>query len=387
MPSRTRKAPLVRLHEITGSLCDYALPMNTLPGLPPELLLYISDFLAPIDLVCFAMCNRRILDLSQRQISRLSPSESKSKLSVLARLERDLPETFTCKFCQTLHRCDVFTEKISIHGKRFLGLSDIDRGPQCLHEWLLRRYSKPYRTHPTPGCFSTTYDNSFSYWDAAHSIPFLHLKLAMKRFYTEGRCGISTDILANKQVLTASEWVQDIILEPTPYLDWRGKSSLVDDQPGWQHFLFFFFCFWEHNYVKYPTTSKFKSLSEVAQNIKAGTAIDLSCDVCNTDLHIELRCNDIGTALILTKWVYLGACLTDEDPLWKVHAEYADSRLSAKAHSHRITNPRSNFEETTPTSCEQLTLQNLSYLQNERYKDTMFCDDQSYELELWELEA
>lgn len=93
-------------------------PLTILARLPPELILSIIDFLTLPDIICFSLCNHRLLQLCQGHIKRLSPSPIavEDKLSVLTRLERDQPEYFTCKVCKLLHKFD---------GLHSLGLDDL----------------------------------------------------------------------------------------------------------------------------------------------------------------------------------------------------------------------------------------------------------------------
>ena len=147
--------------------------MTTLAGLPPELLLSISDFLPVVDLVCFSLCNRRFFALSQRQIKRLPPRTQDDTLSILNRLERDTPEYFSCDMCNILHRYD---------GSESFGLSVSEREKTCRLPCVqTRRWfstSCTMRTH-----LGITY--------AQYEFSFLHLKLAMKRFHYGPRSGLA----------------------------------------------------------------------------------------------------------------------------------------------------------------------------------------------------
>lgn len=81
--------------------------MTTLPGLPSKLLFNIFDLLPPVDIKCLSLCNRRLYKLSPAYYRPFSPALARTeKLSILARLERDLPEYFACYICQRLHKYD-----------------------------------------------------------------------------------------------------------------------------------------------------------------------------------------------------------------------------------------------------------------------------------------
>lgn len=75
---------------------------SRLTSLPSELLLHICDLLSPVDRVCFCLCNHRLhlLFTTTYQYSFLR----RDNLSILKRLERDLPGIFACDKCNVLHR-------------------------------------------------------------------------------------------------------------------------------------------------------------------------------------------------------------------------------------------------------------------------------------------
>lgn len=73
-------------------------------SLPSELILCISEFLLPPDLICFSLCNHRLymLLLSQRRRSYLSERE---RLLILQRLNNDdRLEYFACDICNNFHQ-------------------------------------------------------------------------------------------------------------------------------------------------------------------------------------------------------------------------------------------------------------------------------------------
>lgn len=83
--------------------CHYAQGPNTLGGLVVDLLLSITDFLPPEDIICLSLCNHRLLTVFEVQKKR-QVLEGTNRLSFLARLERDSPKYFTCYVCCALHR-------------------------------------------------------------------------------------------------------------------------------------------------------------------------------------------------------------------------------------------------------------------------------------------
>lgn len=156
-------------------------PITTLAGLPPELILSICDFLPLGDLICFSLCNHRIFGLSQRQAANLSHTQD-DKLTVLTRLERDLPQYFHCNICNILHKYDE-TERFVLTGPGFRGPCQLP----CARDWGWSMPRVTMRTHVTP-------------YYSFNIFSFLQLKLAMRRVYKGPRFGIDTDSLSFTQV-------------------------------------------------------------------------------------------------------------------------------------------------------------------------------------------
>ncbi|CRL27699.1 Cyclin-like F-box [Penicillium camemberti] len=81
---------------------------TTLPDLPLELLLVISDHLSPVDIACLALCNRRLLlslgsacdDLPK---NRTGGPEDGPRVDLLTRFSRGLPQYYLCDACLRLH--------------------------------------------------------------------------------------------------------------------------------------------------------------------------------------------------------------------------------------------------------------------------------------------
>ncbi|CRL30144.1 Cyclin-like F-box [Penicillium camemberti] len=343
--------------------------MTTLAGLPPELLLSISDFLPVVDLVCFSVCNRRFFALSQRQIKRLPPRTQDDTLSILNRLERDTPEYFSCEMCNILHRYD---------GSESFGLSVSEREKTCRLPCVqTRRWfstSCTMRTH-----FGITYTQ--------YEFSFLHLRLAMKRFHYGPRSGISTDSLSYTQVrhypmqsvypellsLFSAEAqicpdplglyirMQDIVLveELDDLIFRQGRSRIHSDpldnlMPCVDGFLL--------NFIT-PTVESLRNGGKAS--------FTYNCQMCNTDIQIEIGEFDSKIAVVLTRWVNLGPGLTQDDILWntQVIAPYSDSWIDLDDPRHLLTSPRLCFEEMAPQSFEDLRSRNLSHLENQQFKN------------------
>lgn len=338
--------------------------VTTLAGLLPELVLSISDFLPIVDLICFSVCNHRLRELSLRQMHQLLPLTQDDKLSILTRLERDLPEYFACEVCKLLHR---------YNGSESIGLSGLSYETSCplpcVKEWF--GLESTLRTHSVPS-------------HAKIPVSFLQLKLAMRRFYYGPKSGVSTASLSHTQVshhrieksnpTIISLFSREAQICPKPpaicirtqdILVGRTLDELILD-PN------------ELNSDPFEICPHFGPLgfTPLKQffDKKEDNSFAYNCHMCNTDYLVEITEFDFKLALIMTKWVNLGPCLTQEDLLWKCHVQCAygsRARLDGDDPIRDPTayNPRLCFENMAPQSFEDLRSRNLSYLRQQKYKN------------------
>lgn len=141
--------------------------------LPLELFLSICDLLPYEDLVCFSLCNHGLFNLLKAQKRRMSHTRD-DILSLINRLEQDLPGHFACEICLILHE---FEELENLDWQGFPNLV-------CEAKW--RKDPMVFTSH--------------QYKNYVPPFSLIHVKLAMKRFYRGPRYGISTDCLEYTQV-------------------------------------------------------------------------------------------------------------------------------------------------------------------------------------------
>lgn len=384
-------------------------PLTTLAGLPPELILSIIALLTLPDIICFSLCNHRLLQLCQGHIKRLSPSPiaREDKLSILTRLERDQPEYFTCEVCNLLHKFDGLHSLglDDLHPKKTYHLPCIRIGNHVRHgrvniSELLKPKGDILRAHYSPS------------YSPSH-LSFLHIKLAMRKFFNASLPGIATDSLSWTQVCQTGAKsgqpgiislfsreaeicpehpslyvrLQDIVLFNT----WNELQSILDIHG-------FGYTLGGYNIVKLFMGNPL----EICSHLGLGhihEAVDhlldshkpLSaalCRICMTDYQIELAKVYSKSALIITRWINLGLGLSQQDLLWKAHAlpygltssgsldDYEFSPRSSFEHaaSQSFENefsPRSCFEHAASQSLEDLRTRNLSYLHDQQYKYVM----------------
>ncbi|CAI7642561.1 unnamed protein product [Penicillium glandicola] len=100
-----------------------------------------------------------------------------------------------------------------------------------------------------------------------------------------------------------------------------------------------------------------------------------NCEDCNTDYEIELFGNQPNGHLTvaMTRYINLGPGLSPDDPRWKVHTSpgWDEPEVCKLDSEYMNSSPRFTFNALTDTSLEDLTSRNLSYLEDERYRNMM----------------
>ena len=159
----------------------------TLVALPPERILLMADYLDPDELACVSLCNRQLFTLLQAQHRRqrtpqLSPREEQQiRVSILTRLERDIPNYFVCHSCKFLH---------SHNGSDCLGICEPHFQGICPLP-CLRRLPQWYGSAGTNLRLNLARCAVFGF--NFHST---HLQLSMRQFYQGPKAGISTEALS-----------------------------------------------------------------------------------------------------------------------------------------------------------------------------------------------
>lgn len=103
------------------------------------------------------------------------------------------------------------------------------------------------------------------------------------------------------------------------------------------------------------------------------------CDQCNTSWKLELReLEEKDICLVLTRWIDLGPGLSPEDHRWRIHLDF--ERIRALEASDMSGDPRMRFEmnsddpqysSSEALSDEEMYLRNVSLLRARRYRTVM----------------
>lgn len=372
------------LHGVTSSyagLCTRSIPS-------------VSEFLPPVDLIRFALCNRQILDLSQadREIRPLSTKDE--KWSLLRRLERDLPQSFACEICNILHQYE------GSDGFEIQGFTPRTRDLPCVQSH--KNWKDGLRTHSRD-------DHQTS------NLSFLHIRLAMKRFHHGLGSGISLESLSFTQgcyhqtrpgmislfsiegqvcpePLAFQIRMQDIVLvdkqadflsQTNPYVS--SGHSLDNYEICVHQTLFAFLRNIHPNKATMSETATHEvAPSTVLRSLQDGnqTCFTFTCRYCLMNAELEFCPFSSKAALIMTRWVDLGPVLKRDDLSWKKHIRRPPHPFDnipgpVKVHLPGRQETRETFEALVQQSYRRLRCHNLAYLRSQRYEPVMPYDKEA----------
>lgn len=156
-----------------------------LPDLPLKLLLMVAEDLSPVDVACLALCNRRLLSSLGSTCRNLPKGrtggggpEDGLRIDFLTRFSRDLPQYHLRHACLRLH----LWRKVALPGPKF-------KLPACVKflDGSVHRLKKPLYIIHYPS-------------HAYYKFYFVHLQLAIRRFYHGAQLGTPVQSLLYTEV-------------------------------------------------------------------------------------------------------------------------------------------------------------------------------------------
>lgn len=324
----------------------------------------IARYASPVDAACLALCNQRLLSALGREVWAPFRSIDMFREQFLRRLARNLPSYIFCHICSMLHSREV----IDPPGPAFKTGRYFP-----LHLKSVPSLNQFFRVHKTV---------------SSYHFKIFHLQLAMKRYYHGPEHGVSTDSLQFTEVRTAPGSSLTTLLSVEvricngPNLCLRIQNWAVLDTNSIDRFLlntkFLSICCdigmnSGDQYLPSLVRSAFKKLTNThTQSEDTGDPDILTCPVCETDYQLEMRrLNGNKLALVITKWLDIGAGLSPEDPKWRRHSELVMSgelRPQTIAPSGEV---KRLFEKESGRSLDSLTRINELYLLDNRFKETL----------------
>ncbi|EHA18453.1 hypothetical protein ASPNIDRAFT_37944 [Aspergillus niger ATCC 1015] len=298
--------------------------LSNLELLPRELLLHINNFLTTADIICLRLCSRTLNHFTTSFYDLKQTRDRSLALSVFTRLLRDSPRMFCCHYCAKLHLItDVFhpaSSKDLHHACPDLGILH-GNGPQPWIRWIVSVH-----------CLPTHYD-----------FRHCHLAAVLQNYKCGGQYGINAESLAYTEVVDYPQQpaistllsVEGRVCTPAGA---RQTPSLVLQIQHWVLFHDLEMVSGNDLDVLISVLAKLSICNwlsagrgKIGDDIQSairqrGFCWDeasiaegyMRCSHCGVEFQIALRdCGGDGKAVVITKWLDLGAGMDIEDPKWK----------------------------------------------------------------------
>ncbi|KAJ5341443.1 hypothetical protein N7541_010567 [Penicillium brevicompactum] len=369
-----------------------------LTELPLELLWMISGHLSPADSACLALCNHYLLrcfegtfskNFSNGRSSTPSPTDD-ARIELLTRLSYNLPQYYLCNICLRLH----LWRNVGLPNSSSPGFS---HSPADLD------------IHPDPHLRFGSYHPA--YMPSSHyKFHFVHLQLAMRRFYHGPEFGIPVESLLYTEVAAMRLPFRPTgrVLSPPlkrvkegfsrkniKMMLFSAEARICSTPPGLcmrtqdvalvtrENMLYMWTRgTYEEIYVCKHIHSKTLGFGDVVGSqfgrdfegiihvVNKG-----SCDHCNTSWQLELRLEGWDYAsMILTRWMDLGPGLSVDDVDWK----YRLREETSTPPEGGILDSRQRFEKdalqgmvSRALSEEGMYLRNIALIRGKGYQRVM----------------
>ncbi|KAL5335194.1 hypothetical protein BJX70DRAFT_375755 [Aspergillus crustosus] len=305
--------------------------------LPNELLYRICHFLPTPDQTCLSLSSKT-LKLVLYASCRTKSLARKDRLSVLSRLSRYLPDQFLCWFCASLHRSTSINPPTSPPITRF-------RTKRICH----------VNTEETSSRYRSLVINSR---DTFYDFQQSHLFLAMKRLYFGPEHGISLDSLSCTEVIEFEEHTTLMSIKARichPSQSQFSPDSKSNSKSKWNLHPRLILQVQNWLLINDPDPTP-QTISRLLQNLtvckhkdaeslqiyiynilvrqagwgraKAPISSDHICPHCTVNFQLDMRdCGPEGKAVVLTKWLDLGAGRDVDDKAWVKLVDTAKPRL------------------------------------------------------------
>ncbi|KAF7879589.1 hypothetical protein EAF04_000784 [Stromatinia cepivora] len=307
--------------------------------LPPEIISLITSMLPTPSVACLALCNRRTYHVLGPESWKSFKSEAPDVLlAFLSLLAKDLPEHFVCQECTCIHRISVIKwPRIITHRL----------GPPCT--WNSLGYSLLFYSR--------------------FRIYFPHIQLAIRQHlhgtdigfpleafrvvevehdqYTQKIALLSVDaqIVSNELLMRSQTWILLPQSQHDEFIDKLAKDSFstelcIHARLGPR----------KENLVSNLVRSRLDK-RETREKCRTQT---LQCSYCWMDFVLDVKdFGERGLAVVITRWVNLGAGLDSEDTKWKSHIT---TRMDIGVHHpHHPGDIRKAFEDQERLSLEEFT--------------------------------
>lgn len=333
--------------------------------LPLELLLLITERLCPKDIACLTLCSKSLLWALGKD--RLSGLSRKHKHEFLLRLSRDLPAYTFCYFSGRLHSRKHASLPLFSSLGYSTGLVCMDRPTQHLAQ-----------------CFNV---HLRSKWLCR--IPFASVQSVMKRHYQGPPHGLPVDILSfteahvpdrydfhKREPATTFMSVEARICSKPTSLCLHIQHWIVANRVWLGDLLAYSYFVRICDHMALGASDVISWIQPMleagTENSSPGTAPDIHiCLRCKTHYQIEVcAIGDEDRAVVVTKWLDVGAGLTPKDVKWQVHLPHPDISGLPPDWNKEI-DTRMRFEREPGISQRALLGQTAPFLKGDRFKQVM----------------
>lgn len=342
---------------------------SRLEVLPPELLLCITDFLEKPDIVCLGLCRHHLLDVIGKQCLSVTERDNPLKSAILMRIDRDLPHLFYCAYCTKLHRIKDVPHPTS--------RSKTSRHPCPDMELLFSRGLY------IPENLWTIFGGRFA--PILYAFRHCHLAVVMKNHYHGHRYktqdftvkslsylavensvldrAIATLLSVEGRVCSLEQNCSTLVLQTQQWVLFHDKPGIDDmfKRLGWV------------SICRHKEMGSFNAseVCEVCSTIPSWHCYEpeiLCCSRCSNESQINIRdCGTDGTAVVLTRWLDMGAGLDINEPKWqqKITCDVAECGWETKC-SGDLSRLFQDAADPAQREDTDLTDRNQAYLVRKR---------------------
>lgn len=325
---------------------------KNLHNLPTELIISIAESISINSASCLALCNRHLSQILGPKIwTSLQHQDHSSRMEFLTLLAAGLPQYFACHSCVRLHR------------------SSAVRWPRSVFSYQQDLF-----------CFENVRGHHYQWPPSLYLIKFPHIQSAMKRHRYGPEHGFPLEVFSYSEVEDEGAHLTTLFTYEARIVNdellMRSQQWLLVPSDRRESLytqrLLHHLCehiSWAHpsrrnNNLSLPGLVKSTlDLLQARQPCSTGTQ---QCSQCYMDYVIDaVDFDEKGVALLVTRWINLGAGFTPEDPKWRNHMKWPRDR--GAVYQPQLTGSiRLSFEDQEGQSLRDVTQENISKLFSKR---------------------
>ncbi|TGO28633.1 hypothetical protein BPAE_0025g00420 [Botrytis paeoniae] len=315
--------------------------------LPAEIIRMIAKLLPENYAACFTLCSRSMKEILGDQYLKAMknpPHQTfnflrKVEMNFVALLAKDLPQHFACFECARIHRARTIKWPNNINDH--LGCVQCTRSRQNIYCLM---FLSPFEIH-FPQVYLAAKQHRSGIDIGFPLEAFRHQEVTHDQS-TNVTTLLSVDarFVSNELLLRSQTWV----LVPRSQKD-RIIENIAHDRLSTR-------------VCKHSARDSLEFMVSELVRSKSSLTRTVQCHHCWMDFGIRQKhCGEAGTAIIITRWINLGAGLDPKDCKWQCHIGRKCLR-----HKQPLVNIQKAFEDQEGLSMEEFTSGNYEKLLSER---------------------